>query len=322
MRTLRLLLTTMLLAGGLVTVAASPASAGFSGCNDLTGAGTDCSLQDVLPPAPGSGPLYVNDDRGGPFYSWYPTGISCSVANGSTNWQPIDAVIDGTFEQLAAAMGALWIAAVNTVIALGLTDDEYADRLAEIEGRVWFAELMQPDGTPTGTGQYGCAEPDATLPAPPRPPSPDEVWGAALTFEPAVHLDPYVRGLVGLETFLWYEGETTGSISPPLTLRGYDLTAEIQAFQFEWDLGAPDRDGERIVVSDTPGTAGRPSGSHIYAEPADALVSHTVYWTGTYTITGPGFPPGGLTYDLGVAAIVVSRDYQVIEIRTPVVSGG
>jgi len=321
MKTLRLLLTAALLTGGLVAIAATPASAGFSGCNDLTGAGTDCSLEDVLPPAPGSGALYVNDNRGGPFYSWYPTAISCNAEGGTTTWRPIGD-IGGTFEQLATAFEILWSTVVNTIIELDLAPDEYAARLAAMQGRLWFAELMQPDGSPTGSGQYGCSEPGTTLPAPPRPPSPDEVWGAALTFEPAVHLDPFVRGLVGLETFLWYEGETTGSINPPLTLRGYDLTAEIQAFQFEWDLGAPDRDGERIVTADSAGTADDPAGSHIYAEPADALVSHTVYWTGTYTITGPGFPAGGLTYDLGVAAIVVSRDYQVIEIRTPVVTGG
>ncbi len=322
MRLLRLFVVICVLAATMTLITALPASARFSGCDDLTADGTSCGLEDILPPTPGSGPLYVNDNRGGPFYSWYPTAIVCSAEGGVTNWRPLDEITDGTFAQLAAALEALWVATVATIRALDLSPEEYEARLAELEGRLWFAELMQPDGTPTGTGQFGCAEPNETLPAPPRPPSPDEVWGAALTFEPAVHLDPFVRGLVGLETFLWYEGATTGSINPPLTLRGYDLTAEIQAFQFEWDLGAPDRDGERIITADNAGTADDPAGSHIYAEPADALVSHTVYWTGTYTITGPGFPAGGLTYDLGVAAIVVSRDYQVIEIRTPVVTGG
>ncbi len=317
----RLVVTTSLLATALTAVGADPASAGFNGCDSLTQAGTDCSLQDILPPAPGSGPLFVNDNRGGPFYSWFATGIACNLTTARREWSSLSNVA-AAFSDLALILEASLSGARQDLAVSGIDGDELAERLALIEGRVWFAELMQPDGTPTNTGLFGCADPTEQLPEPPRPPSPDEVWGAALTFEPAVHLDPYVRGLVGLETFLWYEGATTGSISPPLTLRGYDLTAEIQAFQFEWDLGAPDRDGERIVVSNTPGTAGNPSGSHIYAEPADALVSHTVYWTGTYTITGPGFPPGGSTYELGVAAIVVSRDYQVIEIRTPVVPGG
>jgi hypothetical protein len=321
MRRLRHVLTIALLATAMAVVGASPASAVSSGCDGLTADGTSCNLEDILPPAPGSGPLYVNDNRGGPFYSWFATGISCNLANAPREWSSLNNVA-AAFSDLALILEASLSGAIQDLEASGIGGDELADQIALIEGRVWFAELMQPDGTPTNTGLFGCAGPTEQLPEPPRPPSPDEVWGAALTFEPAVHLDPYVRGLVGLETFLWYEGETTGSINPPLALRGYDLAAEIQAFQFEWDLGAPDRDGERIVVASTPGSADDPAGSHIFAEPAEAVVSHAVYWTGTYTITGPGFPPGGLTYDLGVAAIVVSRDYQVIEIRTPVVPGG
>jgi hypothetical protein len=32
-------------------------------------------------------------------------------------------------------------------------------------------------------------------------------------------------------------------------------------------------------------------------------------------------PAGGITVDLGTATLVVARDYDVIEVRTPVVGG-
>ncbi|MCP3857758.1 MAG: hypothetical protein GY698_24040 [Actinomycetia bacterium] len=321
MRPIRILLASVVLAATAAIVDANAAAASTNGCNELTGAGTDCGLEDILPPAPGSGPLYVNDGRVGPFYSWFATALPCLADTAGPTWSALTNV-GAAFNDLPLLTEATLAEAIAALEGQNLPADELAQRLSEIDGRLWFAELIQPDGTPTGTGLYGCVGPLQTLPQPPRPPSPEEVWGAALTFEPEIHLDPQVRGLVGLETFLWYQGPTTGTINPPLVLRGYGLTAEIEAFQFEWDLGAQDRDGNRLVTATTPGIPDDPAGSHTFAEPADVAVTHTVYWTGTYTVTGPGFPPGGLTFDLGVAAIVVSRDYQVIEIRTPVVPGG
>ncbi len=321
MRILSLLVSASLALTAASISAASPVAAASNGCGALTADGTDCGLDDILPPAPGTGPLYVNDGRVGPFYSWYATALPCLADTAGPGWSALTDV-GAAFNDLPLLTEATVAEAIAALQDQNLSAEELAQRLSEIDGRLWFAELMEPDGAATGTGLYGCVGPLQTLPEPPRPPSPEEVWGAALTFEPEIHLDPQVRGLVGLETFLWYQGPTTGTINPPLVLRGHALTAEIEAFQYEWDLGAHNRDGDHIVIAAIPGTPDDPAGSHTFAEPADVAVTHTVYWTGTYTVTGPGFPPGGLTFDLGVAAIVVSRDYQVIEIRTPVLPGG
>ena len=140
-----------------------------------------------------------------------------------------------------------------------------------------------------------------------------------LTFEPAVNLDPFVRGLTGLETYMWYEGPTGDTVT--ITLNGYTVTATIAAVEYRWDMGAPDRAGVTTHVATAPGSATAPAAMHVYAEPAETFIIHEVLWSGSSVVTGPGVPGGGITVDLGEATLSTARDYDVIEVRTPLTGG-
>jgi hypothetical protein len=187
----------------------------------------------------------------------------------------------------------------------------------ENPGQLYIAQLIDPiSGAPVGSGFISCVGADEGEPAAPaNPPSAADIWRSTDLFTPDVILDPVIRGLTGLETFMWYEG-TMGETLEVGPLNGYAVTATIEPARFIWDMG----DGVQIV-STTPGSAAEPAGTHVYTAPGVKPITHTVVWTGSAVITGPGLPGGGVTIDLGSAPLIVARDYDVIEVRTPVVGG-
>lgn len=271
---------------------------GQNGCSGLDRNGAECVVVVGGGSTPSAGGHTVaSSSPPGPTFVWINTGIPCESAGGG-GWSPVTG--------LGAAIGE-----ISTLAGL-ITPTE--------PGLFWIGELVDPAAGPTDSGFVSCVGDGDAVPALPPPlPTAGEIWGEVLTYEPAVNLDPFVRGLTGLETYMWYEGPTGDTVT--ITLNGYTVTATIAAVEFRWDMGAPDRTGVTAHVSTAPGSATAPAALHIYAEPAETLIVHEILWTGSSVITGAGVPGGGITIDLGEATLATARDYDVIEVRTPLTGG-
>lgn len=294
-----MIVVAMIVVAMAMLVGPQPAAGQSAGCSPLDRGGTRCRIGDgdaAPPPAPGQTSVSSSSPPG-PRFVWLSIGLACEAA-GSTGWTPIRDLASAIFDfSLLPGAGA-----------------------PTEPGVLWIGELIDPATGPTNSGFISCVGAGSARPAPPPPPpTAAEIWGAALTFEPSVNLDPYVRGLTGLETYLWYEGPTSDTVS--LTLNGYGVTARIAAVEFRWDMGGDGRDGERRYSSPTPGSAAVPAAAHTFALPAPVVVVHETVWTGSAVLTGPGLPAGGVVVDLGQAVLSTARAYDVIEVRTPVVGG-
>ena len=149
----------------------------------------------------------------------------------------------------------------------------------------------------------------AALPA--VPPSPSEVWGH-LPIPPAdVSISPPTQGIVGLETWLWYEGDDTLSMTlalPPF----WTLTVAADAQAYTWDLGNGD-----VMHSNRAGSEAEPAALYTYQYACRCAVTTTVTWGGTYTVAGPGIAP--FTVDLGTRAFTGEPfAYPVVEVQAVV----
>ncbi len=298
-RSFRTLAPLLLIAVGLMLFAGGgQAEAQESGCTPIDRGGVTCRIGDGDRPSPGPGGRTITTTSPpGPRFVWLNLLLTCdaSLASGWTALPDLDSAI------------------FDLTLVPGAGDP------AE-PGVLWIGELIHPTLGATNSGYLSCVGDAEPLPALPPPlPTAAEIWGAALTFEPAVNLDPYVRGLTGLETYMWYEGPTADTLA--LTLNGYGVVATVTATEFRWEMGAPSREGESLYRSAIPGSPDVPAATHTYNQPAEVLVVHETLWAGSAVLTGPGLPIGGVTVDLGEAILATARDYDVIEVRTPVVPG-
>jgi hypothetical protein len=91
-----------------------------------------------------------------------------------------------------------------------------------------------------------------------------------------------VRGLVGLETWLWWGADTA---VPALSVTAGEWTAsiEVQASDITWDLG----NGDLLRATSAGTGAGDPSLTYVYTEQCDCTVTLTVAWSGVVTLTHP-----------------------------------
>ncbi|MEL7207615.1 MAG: hypothetical protein AAGK32_05195 [Actinomycetota bacterium] len=288
----------VLAAVAAVTVVAPTAAGAQNGCSGLDRTGTRCVIADALnPPAPAPGNHVVSSSSPpGPRFVWLNLLVPCD-AGASAGWTSLTDLDSAIFD--------------ITTVGGGPPADP---------GVLWVGELIDPASGGTNSGYLSCVGAGGgPPPLPPPLPTAGEIWGAALTFEPEVNLDPYVRGLTGLDTFMWYEGPTADTVT--ITLNGYTVTATIAAVEYRWEMGAPDRSGTTDHVATAPGSPDAPAAAHTYAEPAETTIVHEIVWTGTSVVTGPGIPAGGVTIDLGSAVLATARDYDVIEVRTPLIGG-
>jgi hypothetical protein len=280
---------------GILIAGSSPAAAQ---CSRLNPNGTLCDLSSLINPArpqPGQSTISSSSPPG-PTFVWADSGEACDAASSS--------------EAVARAD-------LNAAIGAQLTAAAEAD-LPDEAGDFWIGRLVDPVTGPTNSGFTSCVSAGAIPSLPPPLPTAEEIWGAALTFVPEVNLDPYIRGLTGLETHMWYEGLTADSAT--LTLNGYGVTADIEAIEFRWDMDGPSRDDLQAYSSLVAGSSDLPAATHTYAVPGEVEIVHEVVWIGASVLTGPGLPAGGISVDLGAAILATARDYDVIEVRTPLVA--
>ena len=271
------------------------------GCSALTANGTSCNLAIEGPGVAGNTSV-VATNTSGPQYSYFNSGIICNhslaaeYGGGVASWIALGDVIE----------------AINFLASFGYAPGSLDE---EDEGSFWVAELIGPDG-PTNTGLGSCVGNNEPPPGrPPQPPQPGEVWGSGILLEPELRIDPAVRGLTGLQTYLWNEQATyVATTLPPL--RGYTIEAEIWAVEWQWDMGSPDRDGNQTYAVRDQGSADQPAIVHTFSEANDVSIAHSVVWVGQYTLTHPQLA-APVVVDLGSAVITEAVDYDVIEIRAP-----
>ena len=110
--------------------------------------------------------------------------------------------------------------------------------------------------------------------------------------QPEVARDPYADGLVGLETYFWYAGETLTEVdhdgdpaTPPrhgwsgtTSRNGITITATLWVERFAWQV-----EPGREVSAASPGAPDDPAATHTYArdDTYDLVASTT--WAGSYS---------------------------------------
>lgn len=185
------------------------------------------------------------------------------------------------------------------------------------DGYGWFDTLRDSRDGSVVASELGClqaGEPEPGLPA--LPPSPAEVFDRAPIPAPQVTLSPLNAfadhdGLVGFETWLWYEGAI--EVSVDAAVPGFAVTATVEVVSLRWDMG----NGDTVTAdSAAPGGPDNPAATYVYETSCDCVVTLTVTWGGSYTlIAGDG---EALTLPLSTRDYQGSRSYPVSEIEAVV----
>ncbi len=124
---------------------------------------------------------------------------------------------------------------------------------------------------------------------------------------PEVNISPLVRGLVGLDTWLWYDQAT--EVTAAADLAGWHAEVTARIVRYEYDLGNGDATGgTRQPTEANPYT-------YVYSHDCACTVTATTWWDGTYTASHPaiGAP---IVVPLGARPFEgPPRGYDVIEIE-------
>ncbi len=145
------------------------------------------------------------------------------------------------------------------------------------------------------------------------PPSAEEVVAQAPIPVPVVNINPHVRGLVGIETWLWYDQAAAVTL-PPVALDGWSVDADLSVAALAWDMGNGD-----VVTGTGPGTEDDPSATYVYEnECAPCTITMTVTWSGSYTVTHPS-APAPVTFALGAHQVRTELVYDVPEVEAVVI---
>ena len=156
--------------------------------------------------------------------------------------------------------------------------------------------------------------PAAAAPSSPPPPAAVEVFQSAPLVAPAIRVNPQVRGLVGLEAWLWWGADVA---LPTLTVAAGEWSASIvvDAPTLVWDLGNGD-----VLRGDGVGTGpAAPSLRYVYENVCDCTITLTVRWTGTVTLTHPA-ASAPIVEAVGPVDFTTSIPYEVEE-REAVIVG-
>ncbi len=135
---------------------------------------------------------------------------------------------------------------------------------------------------------------------------------------PVLNISPHVRGLVGIETWLWYDQAATVTL-PPVTLDGWSVEADLAVIALAWDMGNGDVVTGEGPGPERPGTEDDPSATYVYEnECRPCTITMTVTWSGSYAVTHPSAPVPA-TFDLGAHDLSTEITYDVPEVEAVVV---
>lgn len=175
----------------------------------------------------------------------------------------------------------------------------------EIIGVPWFVVLFNTDTGVTISITATCEFPGQTPPQPPPPPpTPDEFIEEArelLLVDFELSPRPEFAGITGVDTWFWCDTPATVSI-PPLELRGWTVSAEMDALTYSWSVEGPG-DGGSTTVDDCgvePDVEGDGDGAAWIWQPqtlGEYNVDFVVTWFGGWTLEWNGTNTG--TFPLG-----------------------
>ena len=157
----------------------------------------------------------------------------------------------------------------------------------------------------------------------------------SLVPETVVRFNPSVRGLTGLDTWLWYDPgtdgwqEEDGHITASVTLDGYTVTAEAWLRGMTWDMGNGDAVNYTITGTELgPISSGAyaavvadeedPPRMYMYETLGDYTVTLTATWVGQWWFTDNTGALAG-PFPLGTVDFSDSLLYNVIEVRSVLV---
>ncbi len=145
--------------------------------------------------------------------------------------------------------------------------------------------------------------------APPPAPSLDEIRASVVELipQPTVELNPQARGLVGFEVWLWSE-VPTAPVSASVEVRGWTATVTATPASYHWTTST----GENLS-SPVPGSEAQPAATFAYQHSGDHTVTHSVVWSGTYTLTGYGVTVSDA--DLGTVEPAASLVQDVVSVE-------
>lgn len=164
-----------------------------------------------------------------------------------------------------------------------------------------------PSGGGGGGGSQGGGSGGGGAPAPPPPPPPPtrvEALGTCPVPPPAaIHHDPYVDGVTGLETYLWAESQAPRSNSS--SIRGYAVVCTATPVEWRWATG----DGGTYAATAPGGPHPAQAASHMYDTTGAYSLSLDVAWT-----LETNYGSGGLLRS-------TSSPFRVIEVRSVLLPG-
>jgi len=118
-------------------------------------------------------------------------------------------------------------------------------------------------------------------------------------------VNPKVRGLVGLDTWLWWPGPTTRTDS--ITLAGTTVRIDFTATEWTWDTG-----DDHHYTSTVPGTEDDPAVTHVYGRHGTYDIVVTTTWSAEWSTTRPDGTVDG-PHSLGTLMTTDTRTYEVIQ---------
>ncbi len=166
-------------------------------------------------------------------------------------------------------------------------------------GTIWLVVMTNVETGEVVAERVSCRFRDEPPPPiPPDPPTVGEVISETaplLAAEPAYN--PRVRGLTGLDTWLWCTGGSQVSTAPA-TLRGWTYVVTAARSHVAWDITGPITDGAEPEVLELPG-----NGCGSEADPSAVWMPNVL---GEYTLTAKGVWTGSVTATMNWEGITVT----------------
>jgi hypothetical protein len=169
-----------------------------------------------------------------------------------------------------------------------------------------IVELREPSSGALVDRVVRCIGPNIPGDPAPVPPSVTDVMQRLPLPMPEIHTSPRNRGLVGVETWLWWGGEDT---PPPVVIGvdGWTATVQPRLARIEWDMGNGD-----VVEGNGPGSEAQPSATYVYERQCDCTITVTLVWAGSVTFSHP-LVPAALVQESPGVPFTTSMPYEVEE---------
>ncbi len=191
--------------------------------------------------------------------------------------------------------------------ALGETPDPGAE-IGSV--RLFVAFDLDGNRIPDGPTFTRCTL-DPVLPVlPPPAPTPQQIWDEVPLPQPEVTLSPRSPGLVGLESWFW-SNVADSPVTVQVRLGPWTATVTAEPTEYRWSTA-----DTLLGTADHPGDEDHPAVRHAFIRQGEVTITHTVVWSGTFTLTGP---LAVSSQSLGTVEPSASAPYAIREIEAVVV---